>query len=238
MQAIKDNTIDDAILDVVLGQTYDFSVKNETFTLYPQTLGVSLLISRLIKQLPINQKLMQREPAIEILRIIKLYREIVCRVIAYSTYNTKEEILNIALIELRTQTLINLLDDEDICQLFMLILSADRLSEFMDYLGIERDKKEMQKVYKAKDCKNTVSFGGKSIFGSMLDVACERYGWTVDYVVWGVNYACLRLMLADMTNSVYLSDEERKKAHINTDGVVMNADDPRNWERIKNMQFD
>lgn len=238
MKENKQDTIGDAILDIVLGQTYEFSTDNKTFTLYPQTLGVSLIISRLIQQLPINHKILSHEPAIEIMRITKLRRETVCRIIAYSTFSTKEEILNTALIQQRTQDFIKLLDDNDICQLFMLILSTDRISEFMEYLGINRDKKELQKVLKAKDSKNTVSFGGKSLFGSLLDVACERYGWTVDYVVWGVNYTCLRLMLADMSNSVYLSDEERKKAHINTDGIVMNADDPRNWERIKNMQFD
>ena len=40
-------------------------------------------------------------------------------------------------------------------------------------------------------------FGGKTIWGTLIDAACERYGWTFDYVVWGISYNNLTLMLKD-----------------------------------------
>ncbi len=72
----------------------------------------------------------------------------------------------------------------------------------------------MAKVNQAKDSKGTFVFGGRTVWGSLIDAACERYGWPYDYVVWGVSYNNLTLMLKDKITSIYLSDEERKKAHI------------------------
>lgn len=57
---------------------------------------------------------------------------------------------------------------------------------------------------------NNQSFGGKTIFGSLIDIACKTYGWTKKYVVWGIDLISLRMMLADTVNSVYLSDDEAK----------------------------
>lgn len=74
----------------------------------------------------------------------------------------------------------------------------------------------MDKINKAKDTKNQYVFGGKTIWGALIDAACERYGWTFDYVVWGISYNNLTLMMKDKITSIYLSDEERKKTHIPT----------------------
>lgn len=40
----------------------------------------------------------------------------------------------------------------------------------------------------SKKVQNQYVFGGKSIWGALIDAACERYGWTFDYVVWGISY--------------------------------------------------
>ena len=37
---------------------------------------------------------------------------------------------------------------------------------------------------------------------------CERYGWTFDYVLWGVSWANVRLMLTDAINIDYKSDDK------------------------------
>ena len=79
---------------------------------------------------------------------------------------------------------------------------------------MEEEAKRMAKVNAAKKSENSFIFGGKTIWGTLIDAACERYGWTFDYVVWGISYNNLTLMLKDKITSIYLSDEERKKAHI------------------------
>ena len=62
---------------------------------------------------------------------------------------------------------------------------------------MEEEAKRMAKVNAAKKSENSFIFGGKTIWGTLIDAACERYGWTFDYVVWGISYNNLTLMLKD-----------------------------------------
>lgn len=64
--------------------------------------------------------------------------------------------------------------------------------------------------------------GGRSIWGGLLDVVLQRYHWTLDYLLWGVSYQNVQMLLADQTSTT--SEEE-----------IINADDPRNREKIKQM---
>lgn len=59
-----------------------------------------------------------------------------------------------------------------------------------------------------------MSFCGKTIYGTLIDAACAKYGWTKEYVVWGIDLLSLRMMLADAINTVYLSDEDMKALSI------------------------
>lgn len=87
----------------------------------------------------------------------------------------------------------------------------------------------MSDVAKAKESNNTYTFGGKSIYGTLIDAACERYKWTFDYVVWEISYTNLQLLLKDKVNSLYLTDEEMKNVHINnTSGII----DGNNMESV------
>ena len=76
--------------------------------------------------------------------------------------------------------------------------------------------------------------GGKSIYGLLIDFACQRYGWTMDYVLWGISYVNLNMLFADDITTVYLSDEERKKLG-RGDGRMVDADDPKNRDLIRKM---
>lgn len=60
----------------------------------------------------------------------------------------------------------------------------------------------------------------------MLDVACSKYGWTLDYALWGISYLNLNMMIADaitVLSSFGDKDEEVE---------ILNADDPANAEAI------
>ena len=84
--------------------------------------------------------------------------------------------------------------------------------------------------YKSND---NPTFGGKTIFGQLIDPAIERYGWTYEYVVWGVSYATLTVLLADKVTQVFLTDDEKKRVpkHL-LDNDKMSGDDPRNYARM------
>lgn len=81
-------------------------------------------------------------------------------------------------------------------------------------------------------------FGGHSIWGTLIDFACERYGWSFDYIMWEISYNNLLMLFNDRSDSIYLTDEERKKAHLRQSGAVINADNPANMAKIKAMHWD
>ena len=91
----------------------------------------------------------------------------------------------------------------------------------------------MAKIQKAKDGSSSITVGGASIYGQLIDTAAERYGWSYDYIMWGVSMTNLQLMLADKVDSIYLTKEEQKKARISTDNEVIDAGDPRNRELVR-----
>ena len=93
----------------------------------------------------------------------------------------------------------------------------------------------MQKVMNVKKGKNNFVFGRRTLYGQLIDSACARYGWSFDYVLWGISYLNLQMLVADQEVSVFLSDKELKEVHITNDREVINADDPANQERIKAM---
>lgn len=161
----------------------------------------------------VNRSLLKENPFMEALRVISMKREECCRLIAYHTLKSKEEILCKAIVQVQ-QKLISDFANKDIATLLVCILNDNLYQIIVKETGIEEEAKRMAKVTAAKRSSGQYIFGGKTIWGSLIDAACERYGWTFDYVVWGISYGNLMLMLKDKLTSIYLSDEERKRAHL------------------------
>lgn len=115
-----------------------------------------------------------------------------------------------------------------------IILSSDKIEEFIRYFGIDADREMKTRISRIKGEGSSITFGGNSIYGLLIDFACQRYGWTMDYVLWGISYVNLNMLFADAVTTVYLSEEERKKLG-RGDGEVINADDPGNRDLIRRM---
>jgi len=223
--------INGEIIDALLDRPIGFTIGEEQLYLYPVTLGKSFLIARYFSTLKINDAYIKTKPDLEALRLVKEYKDTVLTIIAYHTTNSKAQIFDAPFIDKRKK-LIAELDDADIATLFINTLTEDKYNIFIHKLGIDRERAFFNKAIKVKK-DSSLSFFGKSIYGTLISAACEKYGWTLDYVVWGISYINLRLLLADAPQTVYLSDDERKKVHIPQDREVINASDPKNAERIK-----
>lgn len=231
--------IDKEILEVIMERPYGFTVKDKRFYLYPVTLGKSILLSRLMRNLEIDTELLAKNPSLETLRVVSVHRDVAILIIAYCTAKDKQEVFDNARTEEYKWLLSRNLTDEEIAQLLLIIYQYDKTASFIKHLGLDRDQKEQAKISKLKNKNgNTVMFGGKSIYGSLLSVACEKYGWTLDYVVWGIGLVNLRMMLADSVNSIYLSDDEKKSARLTVGQEIVNMDNPDNWAKIKAMKWD
>lgn len=177
------------------------------------TLGKMYLTSQLIESMDVNRENLMIDPFVEALRIINTKREESCRLIAYHTIKTKEELLNNRIVDVQ-QKLISKFPNQDIATLLICILRNNSYQAIVEGAGIDKESKRMSKVNAAKSASGQFIFGGKTVWGSLIDAACERYGWTFDYVVWGISYNNLTLMLKDKITSIYLSDDERKRVHL------------------------
>jgi len=60
------------------------------------------------------------------------------------------------------------------------------------------------------------------VWGGLLDVVLQKYHWTLDYLLWGISYVNVQMLLAD---SISTTKEEE----------TIDADDPRNRDAIKEM---
>lgn len=211
MNDIKTGTkIAMVLTDMPLG----VSVGKEHFFLYPQTLGRMYLTSQLIEKLEIDQENLKINSFMEALRAAKNHTRECCKLISFHTLRNKSEMLDTKTIERRANKLQRVCSIEDIATLLITILSDNTLNVLTKELGIDAEGKKMAKISQAKETSNQYIFGGKTIWGSLIDTACERYGWTFDYVIWEISYNNLTLMMKDKITSIYLSDEERKKAHV------------------------
>lgn len=231
--------VEEEISEALLERPCGFSVDGKWFYLYPVTLGLSILLSRLIQKLEIDQKLLSINPSLETLRVIRLHKDVACRILAFCTAEDRSAIFDVERIDCRQAHFAKHLSDNEIAQLLLLIYQYDKAPAFIKHLGLDREQKEQAKISRLKNKDgNTVMFGGKSIYGSLISVACEKYGWTLDYVVWGVSLVNLRMLLADSVTSVYLSEVERKSAKVTTGQEIVNMDNPANWAKIKSMKWD
>lgn len=182
--------------------------------LYPHTLGKLYLTSQIIERLEIDQENLKTNALMEALRVVKKHREDCCKLIAYHTLPKKSDCLNNRILKARENVINKDCDNDDIATLLITILSENKLQDIIKHFGIDKEAERMSRVNQAKNTITQYVFGGKTVWGALIDAACERYGWTYDYVVWEISYNNLTLMLKDKITSIYLSEEEQKKAHI------------------------
>lgn len=234
----KEKQLELDIADTIIDRPKGFSVGRRHFYLYPVTLGKVYLQKRIIENLEINKELIQTNPYAEALRLIETKREDCCLLIAYHTLQTKEDVLSNRKVTIRKNIFMREMDNEDIATLILACLMYDKTLLFIQYFGIDKEQERMSEVIKAKDNKNSFSFGGKSIYGTIIDAACERYKWTYDYVVWGISYTNLQMLLKDYVKSVYLTDDEMKSAHLNNTSAMIDGNDKDAvMNTIKNMNW-
>lgn len=230
--------IEISISDAILDKPICFNIGKRRFYLYQPTLGKTYLLARITESLELNNDILSMNPYMEALRLCKEKRDTVCLVIAYHSLQGKRNVLDNEKVNKRAKLFSSQLDDAELAQLLVLVFSWDSSESYIKHFGIDKERALQKRISSVKSNKGSISFGGKSIYGLLIDTACQRYGWTFDYVVWGISYINLQMLLADSVSSVYLSDEERKKLNIRDGGEVINADDPKNLKLIKSMNWD
>lgn len=232
-----DKQIEINVSDALTETPVRFRIGKRDFSIYPPTLGKTQMLKKLYLELDINAGLLALNPLAETMRVCKEYPDIVCRIISYSTFADRKNLLNVEKVYQRASFLKDNTSVEDLATILSVIFSSDKTEEFIKYFGIDADREQKARIGKIKGEGSSLTFGGKSIYGLLIDFACQRYGWTMDYVLWGISYVNLNMLFADAITTVYLTDEERRQFG-KGGGTVVNADDPGNKDLVRKMISD
>lgn len=229
--------ITDRISDILLQRPTGFTLDDIHYNIYPLTLGKSQLITRLVRCLELDTNRLQDNATLELAKAVAEHKEESLRLIAYSLLDGKE-CLDEEKVSMRMSDIEHHATAEDIVTLVSIILNKTNVNDILQYYGIDKELEEYKRVNAAKEDKGTLIFCGLSIYGTMISPLAEKYGWTLDYILWGISLDNIQLLLADAQKTVFLSEEERKRIHPKQANNVIQADDPKNFEMIKNMNWD
>ena len=208
--ANKDN-LNETLADAVMNRPREFFIDHQRYCLWPLSLGMSLMIERHLAALGIDDNLLAKNPAMEAMRLASGKRAEVCYILAILSLRKYSELSNTQTITRRSNVFESKLSDDELAQLLLIALSEPKAETLISLSGIANEQKEQARIAQHKNRDgHTLTFGGKTIYGTLIDAACSKYGWAKEYVVWGIDLVSLRMMLADSVNSVYLSDEEMK----------------------------
>ena len=214
------------ITDALIERPLSFIFERGRYAIYPLSLGKMQLCSRLVESLGFDRIKTSMDLHTVALGAAKEERDKSLRLISYVTL-PGAECLDETIVRKRIRKW-RRMKDGDIATLLVAFLSMDNTAAIMKEFGIDKEEARLSKVLKAKKKSKesgSLSFGGKSIWGTLIDAACERYGWTYQYVLWGISFSALQLLLSDHIKTVLLSEKERKEAHVPSDGNVIKADD-------------
>lgn len=209
------------------------------FTLRPLSLGKTIAVERCLAAAAFNSAAYQQDSAAEALRCVVTQPDEACKALATAFAGTRREVFDSAWIGSQADWLKNNLTAEGAASLFSAIIDSGRDADrIMRQLGLDKEREDMRSAMRAKGTGSSLAFGGRSIYGTLIDAACERYGWTMDYTVWGISLTNLLMLLADKVSSFYLTKDERRKAHLRHSGERINGDDPTNFNKLRSMFSD
>lgn len=228
--------IEKILVDTITENPICFELSGRFFYLYPPSLGVSMLSARYLKELSVNKELIAIDNTLEMLRLAHEKRSEILHLIAMHTFKRRSDILNEDMMRERLSQFQELTAPELVALILPILDWQSWHDKLIKHFNLDKEAQQRAKIndFKNKD-RSSVTFGGRSIFGSLLDYTSERYGWQVGYTVWGISVITLNMMLADSVTTMYLSKEERQKMNVSTDGIYINADDPANKKLIASM---
>ena len=221
------------ISDTLIERPVSFCYKRRRYSIYPLSLGKLQLCSRLIGALGFDKIRRDGELYSLSLKSAQSRRNECLRLVSYITLPYMD-CLDESLVQERIGKL-RRIKKNDLASVLVLFLMMDKTAAIMSEFGIDKESRRLSDVLRVKSQSKdsgAVSFGGKSIWGTLVDAACERYGWTYQYTVWGISYCNLQLLLADHVKSVFLTDEERRKCNIPKDNIVVRASDADALENL------
>lgn len=206
------------------------------YAIYPPTLGKRIITASLILRLGIDAGIADESLALESLRLASVKRVDAVLLIAYYTLNDRDSILDSAIVARRAEQLDKGITTQELAELLIHVLTLDTSDALIATHGIDTDLELRQRIADVKGNGSGVLVGSKTIYGALIDQVAERYGWTIDYILWGISYVNLKMLISDAPTYIPISEEEARRLGINVAGVdIIDANDPANAEDIARM---
>lgn len=238
---ILDEAPKDVLLDItnaMLEMPTCYKVSGHIFYLYPPSLGVTMLMGNVMKEYDFAGVIEENQSIIGLYKLFQKNKSIVTRLLALCSFENRKDATKQDLVEKRMQELEDINAEDGLALVMRAINTNSDYDEFVKYYGIDKEYNNRKRVYELKEKdRSGITFGGLSMWGALIGVACERYGWTMDYVLWGISALNMNMLLADSITSVYLSEDEQKQIRVPKKNTI-NADDPRNAALIKALLAD
>lgn len=210
------------LIDTLTERTLEARVNDRVYSFRHVSLGVAILAESALSEA--GWSMGDNEDAA--MRIAHDNLMILARYIAYHAASNKAQALDEQWLS-ETAKEFSRLSPEEIASLSLVLMDRVNISDLLEALGVADEVKARERELKGRDNNDWISFGGRTIYGVLIDPLAERYGWTMDYILWGVSYANIRMLLSDQQSSIY------KGASSGQDPVrVINADNPENEDEI------
>lgn len=236
MKEVPKEDIEKLLIDSLIERPICFELDGHFFYLYQPSLGISLMSANYLKELQPDPEILQYDEEMEMLRLIHTHKENMIRVIAMHSFRRRSDALNEDMMRER-QIQFAKLELPALVVLTRAILEWNAAHDkLIKHFNLDKEQQQRLKIAELKNKdRSSINFGGRSLYGSMIDYAAERYGWQVGYIMWGVSITNLHMLMSDASTSVFLTKEERKGLNISTDGVFLNMDDPETKKKIAQM---
>lgn len=228
----KGKELEHDLADVIIEKPFEFTVGRKHLRLYPVTLAKTLMLGRYMDELDIDTDLLDRNPYLEAIRLVHRHRDLCATIIAIHTApNTYRDLFDLQALRVR-RNLLKKAGSEDLATLLVIALTSDKTAVLSSHFGITEERERMAAVARAKKSRNSLSFGGKTIFGSFI-APLHEMGYSDSEILYERGYSYLRMMLADKMTEVYLTDEELEGLPASVGGRMLDGNDPASLAALK-----
>lgn len=167
--------------------------KRETFPVGCISLGKYLKMQQIADGLGLN--LLNAGFYSKTIPTIDQYKDQISQIIALATLNGKDEVNDQIELERRTNLFSKNFDQASLLDMLNIISRMIDIKEFQDQSGMTEEIKKRKKEKKKPAVYET--YGGLTIWGSLISYVLLKYHWTYDYAVWGISYQNLSMLLSD-----------------------------------------
>lgn len=228
------------MVDAIIELPISVKAGGQLFYIYPPSFGSVMLISGVLRKAGLGEVAAGGLGIISALKLFKEQKELIGTILAICSFENRKDACNKELLSERAEKLKKVSVKEVAGLLTTILGTNETLARFCEDSGINKENRLRQKILKIKnENSNSVSFGAKTIYGSLLGQVCEKFHWTLDYAVWGISFINLNMLIIDQSSTIFLTDEERKQVRFPSEiESSISADDPLMKDEIEKFLAD